>query len=359
MAGEWRDDAHGGMEVVSGPVGRETVHYAAPAPEHLPNEMSAFLEWFESEKTTDPVLDAAIAHLWFVTIHPFDDGNGRIARAISDLALARSEHSPQRFYSMSSRIREEQKEYYNVLEATQKGDLDITRWLQWFLICLEGTLNSAEETLRGVVEKARFWERIKDISINERQRKVLIRLLDDFEGKLTLSRWANITHTSKPTAGRDLEDLVRKGILVSVGAGRSTSYKLEGRSDFARRRQASRGSARMTRIRKDLSAFFGPHPQPQVVLTDLRSLPLPVLTRRRRLSPRLEPRSLPLPVLTRRHRRPPTVYLRLPPSPLPTAYRLLPSAFCLLLISRNKAPLASVSSAVDNSIQTISSETKT
>lgn len=224
----WRDDASDPMQVVSGPVGREHVYYVAPAAPRLPHEMSEFLKWFENERSTDPVLDAGIAHLWFVTIHPFDDGNGRVARAIADLALARSEHSPQRFYSMSSQIRAGRSQYYDVLEATQKGDLDVTRWLQWFLGCLEGALNQAEETLRDVIDKARFWERIKGVSINERQRKVLNRLLDGFEGKLSLSKWASLTKTSKATAGRDLEDLVRKDILVPVGSGRSTSYDLVG-----------------------------------------------------------------------------------------------------------------------------------
>lgn len=226
--GQWREDAHGPMQVVSGPVGRERVHYEAPAAALVPQEMNTFLTWFENPERTDPVLDAGKAHLWFLTIHPFDDGNGRIARAITDLALARSEQSPQRFYSMSSQIKAEHREYYEVLEATQKGDLDITVWLQWFLACLEGALNHAEETLGAVIDKAHFWERIKDVSTNVRQRKVLNRLLDGFDGRLTLSRWASITHTSKATAGRDLDDLVRKGVLVTVGAGRSTSYELAG-----------------------------------------------------------------------------------------------------------------------------------
>jgi Fic family protein len=226
IVGGWRNDAGGPMQVVSGPVGRERVHYQAPAAKRLPDEMDAFLKWFESDKRTDPLINAAIAHLWFVTIHPFDDGNGRIARAISDLALARADNGAHRFYSMSSQIQRERSHYYDVLESTQKGDLDITRWLQWFLKCLEGALDQAGEALQAVMEKARFWETIKEVSINERQRKVLNRLLDGFEGKLTLSRWASMTHTSKATAGRDLEDLVRKSILVSVGAGRSTSYEL-------------------------------------------------------------------------------------------------------------------------------------
>ncbi|MEO8574545.1 MAG: Fic family protein [Pyrinomonadaceae bacterium] len=226
VVGGWRDDGDGPMQVVSGPVARERVHYVAPAALRLEQEMSEFLKWFETTKSTDPVLDAGIAHLWFVTIHPFDDGNGRIARSVADLALARSEKSPQRFYSMSSRIQAERNRYYDVLEATQKGGLDITTWLRWFLDCLENALNQAEDALRTVVEKAHFWERIKNVSINDRQRKMLNRLLDGFEGKLNLSRWAALTKTSKATAGRDLEDLLRKGVLVQVGSGRSTSYEL-------------------------------------------------------------------------------------------------------------------------------------
>lgn len=224
--GDWRDDARGRMEVVSGPVGRERVHYVAPAADRVPGEMSTFLEWFESTKTTDPVLDAAVAHLWFVTIHPFEDGNGRIARAITDMALARAEHSGQRFYSMSSRIKAEQDQYYDVLEATQKGDLDITRWLRWFLACLDGALNRAGEMLDSVINKAHYWEWINEFALNVRQRKMLNRILDGFDGKLTLSRWASMAQTSKATAGRDLEDLVEKGILVLVGAGRGASYEL-------------------------------------------------------------------------------------------------------------------------------------
>jgi Fic family protein len=226
--GEWRDDATGPMQVVDGPVGRERAHFEAPAAKRLEKEMSAFLKWFSESRSADPLIDAAIAHLWFVTIHPFDDGNGRIARAIADMALARSENSPRRFYSMSSQIKAEHKQYYDVLEATQKGDLDVTPWLQWFLECLEGSLNRADETLGAVVEKSRFWERIKDVAINERQVKVLNRMLDDFEGKLNLSKWASLTKTSKATAGRDLNDLVRKGILIPVGAGRSTTYEIAG-----------------------------------------------------------------------------------------------------------------------------------
>lgn len=228
IVGAWRDDKSGPMQVVSGPVGRESVHYQAPEAGRLPDEMRAFLTWFESEIFIDPVLAAAMAHLWFVTIHPFDDGNGRIARAITDLALARAENSPQRFYSMSSRIRADRKEYYDILEVTQKGGLDITPWMQWFLACLDGALDDAEETLRAVLVKARFWEDIRDHSLNDRQRLVLNRLLEGFEGKLTSSKWARLTKTSQDTASRDINDLIRKNILIrSPAAGRSTSYQLE------------------------------------------------------------------------------------------------------------------------------------
>lgn len=223
--GAWREDESGPMQVVSGPVGREQVHYQAPDARLLPDEMRAFLTWFESKKSIDPVLAAAIAHLWFVTIHPFDDGNGRIARAITDLALARAENSPQRFYSMSSRIRAERKRYYDILETTQKDSLDITPWLQWFLACLDGAFDHAEETLKAVLAKARFWEEIKDISLNDRQRLVLNRLLDGFEGNLTSSKWAKLTKTSQDTASRDIADLIQKKILTrSPASGRSTSY---------------------------------------------------------------------------------------------------------------------------------------
>ena len=227
IIGNWRDDTSGPMQVVSGPIGRERVHYEAPSAQRLSNEMRDFIAWFEGEKATDSVLKAGIAHLWFVTIHPFEDGNGRIARAIADLALARSENSAQRFYSMSSQIRVERNRYYDMLEQTQKGSLDITPWLKWFLECLDRAFDRAEETLGSVLAKARFWESIKDRAINDRQRSVLNRLLDGFEGKLTSSKWAKLTKSSQDTASRDIDDLIRKGILVKGEAGgRSTSYEL-------------------------------------------------------------------------------------------------------------------------------------
>jgi Fic family protein len=227
IVGNWRDDASGPMQVVSGPVGRENVHYQAPAAGCIPAEMGSFLTWFEGEGAVDPVLAAGIAHLWFVTIHPFDDGNGRMARAITELALARSENSPQRFYSVSSQIRSRRNEYYDVLEETQKGDLDITKWLQWFLACLGGAIEQADDTLGSVLAKARFWDAMEDMPLNERQRIVLNRLLDEFEGKLTSSKWAKLAKCSQDTASRDIDDLVRKGVLTRGPAGgRSTSYDL-------------------------------------------------------------------------------------------------------------------------------------
>ncbi len=225
--GAWRTAASGPMQVVSGPVGRERVHYEAPAATRLKAEMRAFLKWFNGRESIDPVLKAALAHLWFVTIHPFDDGNGRIARAIADMALARSEASPRRFYSMSAQIRTERKAYYDILEATQKGDLDVTPWLQWFLACLGRAFDGAETILAAVLRKARFWEDRAGEALNDRQRKVINRLLDGFEGKLTSSKWAALTKVSQDTAHRDIDDLVRRGILVKAGAGgRSTSYAL-------------------------------------------------------------------------------------------------------------------------------------
>lgn len=227
QVGAWRSDSSGSMQVVSGPMGRETVHYEAPAAKKLDREMHAFIAWFDGPETTDPVLKAAIAHLWFVTIHPFDDGNGRIARAIADMALARSENSPQRFYSMSAQIRAERKAYYDILEATQKGDLDITGWLEWFLGCLDRAFDSAETILAAVLNKAHFWELRSSEPFNDRQRKVLNHLLDGFEGKLTSSKWAALAKTSQDSASRDIEDLVKRGVLSKDPAGgRSTSYSL-------------------------------------------------------------------------------------------------------------------------------------
>jgi Fic family protein len=228
IVGAWRDDRSGPMRVVSGPLGQEKVHYEAPAAGRLDAEMKSFLEWFNAEDNTDPIIKAALAHLWFVTIHPFADGNGRIARAIADLSLARSEDSSQRFYSMSAQIRLERKAYYDMLEATQKGELDITPWLEWFLGCLDRAFDGAEQTLAAVFHKANFWKKHAAAKINERQRDVLNRLLDGFEGKLTSSKWALIEKCSPDTALRDIQDLVDQGILAKdEGGGRSTSYSLK------------------------------------------------------------------------------------------------------------------------------------
>jgi Fic family protein len=229
--GAWRDDRTGPMQVVSGPIGRERVHFEAPAAKRLKPEMKAFVDWFNRDSDIDPVLKAGLAHLWFVTIHPFDDGNGRIARAIADLALARSEHSPQRFYSMSAQIRQEREEYYDILERTQKGTLDITPWMDWFLECLGRAIDGARMMLSAVLQKARFWQTLRDVAINERQRLVLNRLLDGFEGNLTTSKWAKIAKCSSDTALRDVTELVEGGILVrNPQGGRSTSYKLRERT---------------------------------------------------------------------------------------------------------------------------------
>lgn len=226
---DWRNDADGPMQVVSGPFGREKVHYEAPAAERVADEMAAFLAWFEGPFAHDPVLKAALAHLWFVTIHPFEDGNGRIARAIADMALARSEGVAERFYSMSAEIRQQRSAYYDVLEQTQKGDMDVTGWLLWFLACLDSSISRAEAVLSDVLAKAAFWERHKAVPLNDRQRMMVHRLLDGFEGKLTTSKWAKITKCSQDTALRDIERLIALGLLVKEDAGgRSTSYALTG-----------------------------------------------------------------------------------------------------------------------------------
>jgi len=232
--GAWRDDGDGPMQVVSGPVGKERVHFEAPGAGRLNAEMIAFVDWFNAGPEIDPVLKAGVAHLWFVTIHPFDDGNARIARAIADLCLARSEQSAQRFYSMSAQIRLENKDYYNILEATQKNGPDVTPWLNWFLECLGRAIDGAGTLLGGVLEKARFWESISQSRVNDRQRAVLNRLLDGFEGKLTTTKWAKLTKSSQDTAHRDILDLVEKGILLrSEEGGRSTSYALASRKTVA------------------------------------------------------------------------------------------------------------------------------
>jgi len=225
--GAWRDAKSGPMQVVSGAIGRERLHYEAPSANNLDREMRAFLTWFNGKDGIDPVVGAAIAHLWFVTIHPFEDGNGRIARAIADLALARSEQSPRRFYSMSAQIRAERKAYYDILENTQKGDLDITPWIVWFLGCLDRAFDRAEIILASVLMKARFWEAHVGEPFHDRQRLILNRVLNGFEGKLTSSKYASLAKCSQDTAARDIDDLTRRGILSKdPGGGRSTSYSI-------------------------------------------------------------------------------------------------------------------------------------
>jgi Fic family protein len=226
--GAWRTNQSGPMRVVSGRIGKERVHYQAPEARRLEREMDSFLEWYNRDKEIDPVLKAGLAHLWFVTIHPFDDGNGRIARAIADMSLARSEQSSQRFYSMSAQIRKERDAYYGALEATQKQeDGDVTAWLQWFLGCLDRAFDGAETTLGSVLKKARFWDAHAAAGFNERQRDMINRLFDGFSGKLNTSKWAKIEKCSADTALRDIADLVERGVLKKDAAGgRSTSYSL-------------------------------------------------------------------------------------------------------------------------------------
>ncbi|WEF24704.1 Fic family protein [Paracoccus sp. S3-43] len=227
IVGDWRDDSTGPMQVVSGPYGREKVHYSAPPTPRVAGEMEAFLTWFNAPLTTDPVIKAALAHLWFVTIHPIEDGNGRIARAIADLALARSEGSSQQFYSMSAQIRAERNAYYDQLERTQKGGTDVTAWILWFLKCLGRAIDGADGVLAAVVAKGQFWERTAALALNERQIKVLNRLLDGFEGKMTSSKWAVIAKCSQDTANRDIAALLDLRLLrKGEGGGRSTHYEL-------------------------------------------------------------------------------------------------------------------------------------
>ena len=226
--GAWRDDASGPMQVVSGPVGRQKVHYEAPPARLLEAEMSSFLLWFNGQQESDPLAKAGLAHLWFVTIHPFDDGNGRIARAVGDMALARADQSAQRFFSLSAQIQRERKDYYGMLQRTQEGPLDVTEWLEWFLNCLLRAIQGADFTLSVVLKKAGFWQRWAGSSFNVRQVTLLNRLLDGFDGKLTSSKWAAIASCSPDSALRDITDLVDRGVLIKSDAGgRSTSYELK------------------------------------------------------------------------------------------------------------------------------------
>lgn len=223
--GAWRNDANGPMRVVSGPFGHERVHYQAPAAALLAAEMFRFLDWFNQDVEIDLVLQAGLAHLWFVTLHPFEDGNGRIGRALADMMLARSDGTGQLFYSMSAQIRLERAIYYRVLEQTQQGDLDVTVWLAWFLDCLGRALNGTETQLETVFNKARFWKNPAAASLNERQRLILNKLIDGFDGKLTSSKWAKIAKCSQDTALRDIQDLLGRGLLIKdASGGRSTNY---------------------------------------------------------------------------------------------------------------------------------------
>jgi len=227
LVGRWRDDSTGSMQVVSGPMGKEKVHYQAPPASSLETEMEKFIEWINDRQDIDIVIKAALSHLWFVTLHPFEDGNGRIARAITDMILAQSDNQSYRFYSMSSQIRNERKKYYDILEKTQKGNLNITDWLEWFLNCLLHALKSSETILERVIFKHNFWMSNSSAIKNERQKKLLNRILDGFDGKLTTSKWAKIGKCSQDTASRDIQDLIEKRILYKLpGGGRSTGYDL-------------------------------------------------------------------------------------------------------------------------------------
>ena len=227
IVGHWRDDNTGPTQVVSGPIGRQKIHYQAPPANRISKEMRAFLRSYAKTNEPDGLLVAGLAHLWFVTIHPFDDGNGRIARAIADMALARTERTGQRFYSMSAQIRRERGDYYAMLEKTQKGGVDVTGWLEWFLSCLLRAIEGTQDTIGVVLNKARFWERFAKEPLNERQIKVLNKMLDGFDGKLTTSKWARLAKCSQDTAYRDILDLLERGALrKDPGGGRSTSYSL-------------------------------------------------------------------------------------------------------------------------------------
>lgn len=225
--GQYRKDETGPMQVVSGALGKERVHFEAPPAALLNEEMTSFLKWFNTKHDVDPVLKAALAHLWFVTLHPFEDGNGRIARALTDMLLARADESAQRFYSMSAQIRLERNEYYNILERTQQGKMDVTAWLKWFMQCLMSALLATDYTLDEVLRKGKFWETHAKTIFNNRQQQMLNKLLDAFEGNLTSSKWAKLTKSSPDTALRDIQDLVNKNVLRKTeGGGRNTSYEV-------------------------------------------------------------------------------------------------------------------------------------
>lgn len=225
--GEYRDDKLGPMQVVSGSIGQEKVHYEAPKAEILQKEMSDLIDYINNDNTNDIVIKAGIAHLWFVILHPFDDGNGRIARALTDIILSKSDNSALRFYSMSSQIQKNRKSYYDILEKTQKGSMDITNWLVWFLENLLIAIKSSDEILSDVIKKAEFWQKKSNIMFNERQRKVLNRFLDNWQGNLTTSKWAKICNCSQDTATNDINDLINKKILKRMGEGRNIHYVLK------------------------------------------------------------------------------------------------------------------------------------
>ncbi|MEI7504732.1 MAG: Fic family protein [Paludibacter sp.] len=228
ITGNWRDNSTGPMQVVSGALGKEKVHYQAPPAVQLENEMQIFFDWFNFEQHIDSVLKVAIAHLWFVTLHPFEDGNGRISRALSDMLLARSDEQSYRFYSMSTQIRKERNSYYDILEKTQKSSLDITNWLEWFLNSLLHSIEDSEKLLEKVIYKHVFWLKHSKLTINDRQRKILNMLMEDFEGVLNTTKWAKIGKCSQDTALRDIQDLIEKGILTKTEqGGRSTNYELK------------------------------------------------------------------------------------------------------------------------------------
>ncbi len=232
IVGDFRNDQQGPMQVVSGALGRKRIHFEAPAASRIEKEMKIFLTWFNRKEAVDPLIKAGLAHLWFITIHPFEDGNGRIARTLTDLQLARSDNNSQRFYSLSTQIRKERNAYYKHLESTQKGELAVTDWLEWFLRCMEHALEATSTILAKVLRKAQFFEQYKTVNFNDRQRFMLNKLFEDFFGKLSSSKWAKITKCSQDTAMRDIQALIKLGILEKEAAGgRSTSYILKAKSN--------------------------------------------------------------------------------------------------------------------------------
>jgi Fic family protein len=231
IVGHWRNDSDGPMQVVSGPIGHEKVHFEAPSADRLNHEMAAFLSWFENQNDVDPVLRAGIAHLWFVTVHPFEDGNGRIARAIADMTLARADSISDRFYSLSAQFECEKKDYYNQLERQQRSTPDITGWLEWFLDCFGRAISSAGNTLSRIIFKAELWNKINQNPVNERQRLIINRMLeDDFKGDMNTLKYSKLVKCSTDTALRDIQDLKGRGVFIqNPGGGRSTSYRLPDR----------------------------------------------------------------------------------------------------------------------------------